>query len=336
MLEYKLPDYSIPYYEDNTRVSNSAIGWFLSKGPAYFRRMLDGKEPGLDLPQLRKGTMIHEYLLQPEIFWDDYQLFRGAKPKSTQAKNFCTAYLESTEIEPDKKLLYAYGLCYKTVGYREETVLNKAKELYAELKDYIEASQSKKMLISVFDLEQLEKIKENVTNHKLANELLKPAGQDGDIYRYHEFQINWEHGDIHCKSLLDGCIFDTKNKKFTIVDLKTTGSLWNFEHSMAKFDYYRQMMFYSIAVNWYLTYQGEDPDEWSWEVYIVGIDTTGSNEIRVFRLDKEALLDRCDTITKTLGSILWHIQNNKWEHTQEYYEGDGAETLPVITLYADE
>ena len=31
----------IPYYEDNTRISNSAIGWFLKKGPRYLRYMLD-------------------------------------------------------------------------------------------------------------------------------------------------------------------------------------------------------------------------------------------------------------------------------------------------------
>ena len=30
-------DISIPYYEDKTRISNSNIGWFLNKGPAYFR-----------------------------------------------------------------------------------------------------------------------------------------------------------------------------------------------------------------------------------------------------------------------------------------------------------
>lgn len=34
--KYKIPEYDIPYYEDNTRISNSAIGWFLNKGPAYF------------------------------------------------------------------------------------------------------------------------------------------------------------------------------------------------------------------------------------------------------------------------------------------------------------
>lgn len=32
------------YYSDTSRISNSAIGWFLKKGPKYLRDMLDGKE----------------------------------------------------------------------------------------------------------------------------------------------------------------------------------------------------------------------------------------------------------------------------------------------------
>lgn len=52
----------IPYYEDNTRISNSAIGWFLKKGPRYLKDMLDGKEEGISGKYLDKGTMIHMYL----------------------------------------------------------------------------------------------------------------------------------------------------------------------------------------------------------------------------------------------------------------------------------
>ena len=54
-------DISIPYYEDNTRISNSNIGWFLKKGPPYLKDMLDGKIEGLKASFLDKGTMIHEY-----------------------------------------------------------------------------------------------------------------------------------------------------------------------------------------------------------------------------------------------------------------------------------
>ena len=55
-------DLSIPYYEDLTRISNSNIGWFLNKGPAYLHKMLSGKGEEEKSLALTKGTMIHEYL----------------------------------------------------------------------------------------------------------------------------------------------------------------------------------------------------------------------------------------------------------------------------------
>ena len=65
-------DLSIPYYEDNTRISNSAIGWFLKNGPLYLHKKLTGLIPDEKGPQLERGTMIHEFILQPEEFEKDY------------------------------------------------------------------------------------------------------------------------------------------------------------------------------------------------------------------------------------------------------------------------
>ena len=79
----------IPYYEDNTRISNSAIGWFLNKGPQYLRDMLDNKEEGLSGKFLERGTMIHEYILQPEEFWKDYEgASRCGKCQNSGNNNF--------------------------------------------------------------------------------------------------------------------------------------------------------------------------------------------------------------------------------------------------------
>ena len=234
-----IPEYEIPYYEDNTRISNSAIGWFLNKGPAYFRRMLDGKENGLDLPQLRKGTMIHEFLLQPEQFWDDYMLFVGEKPKSAQAQKFCENLINTVEIELNKQLSEAYRKSYSIVGKSEDKILSEALKISVEYNDYIEAIKSKKILISQYDLDQLMKIQHNVEEHKLAKQLLQKSGDYSNIHVYHEFQINWDylvedelnHGaltPVACKSLLDSCTFNFDTKTCTIMDIKTTAKLWHF------------------------------------------------------------------------------------------------------------
>jgi len=47
-------DISIPYYEDRTRISNSNIGWFLNKGPAFLHKMLTEDVPEEKNPVLRK------------------------------------------------------------------------------------------------------------------------------------------------------------------------------------------------------------------------------------------------------------------------------------------
>lgn len=340
--EYKIPEYDIPYYEDNTRISNSAIGWFLNKGPAYFRRMLDGKEKGLDLPQLRKGTMIHEFLLQPDKFWDDYVLFDGDKPKSAQAQKFCENLINTVEIELNKQLSDAYRKSYSIVGKSEDKILSEALKISVEYKDYIEAIRSKKTLISQYDLDQLMKIQHNVGEHKLARQLIRRAGEHGNIHVYHEFQINWDYfaedelnheayTPIACKSLLDSCTFNFDTRTCTIMDIKTTAKLWHFEDSMKEFDYCRQLCFYKKAVYWYLTNILElSTDEfykWRFEFYIIAIDTTGSNEIRVFKLASIQVDSRSDTIHDFMTLYLWHLGTGNWDHSYDYYTGDGSETL---------
>lgn len=340
--EYKIPEYDIPYYEDNTRISNSAIGWFLNKGPAYFRRMLDGKEKGLDLPQLRKGTMIHEFLLQPDKFWDDYVLFDGEKPKSAQAQKFCENLINTVEIELNKQLSDAYRKSYSIVGKSEDKILSEALKISVEYKDYIEAIKSKKILISQYDLDQLMKIQHNVGEHKLARQLIRRAGEHGNIHVYHEFQINWEywvndelnHGactPIACKSLLDSCTFDFNARVCTIMDIKTTAKLWHFEDSMKEFDYCRQLCFYKKAVYWYLAnvleLSPDEIDKWVFKYYIIAIDTTGSNEIRVFMLGSTQVNSRNDTIHDFMRVYLWHLGTGNWDHSYDYYTGDGSETL---------
>lgn len=340
--EYKIPEYDIPYYEDNTRISNSAIGWFLNKGPAYFRNMLDGKEKGLDLPQLRKGTMIHEFLLQPDQFWNDYVLFDGDKPKSAQAQKFCENLINTVEIELNKQLSEAYRKSYSIVGKSEDKILSEALKISVEYKDYIEAIRSKKVLISQYDLDQLMKIQHNVGEHKLARQLIRKAGEHGNIHVYHEFQINWDYfaedelnheayTPIACKSLLDSCTFDFNARVCTIMDIKTTAKLWHFEDSMKEFDYCRQLCFYKEAVYWYLAnvleLSNDEIDKWIFKYYIIAIDTTGSNEIRVFTLASTQVNSRSNTIHDFMTLYLWHLGTGNWDHSYDYYTGDGSEIL---------
>lgn len=333
-----------PYYTDLTRISNSNIGWFLNKGPAYLHKMLTDPPPEEKNSTLERGTMIHEYLLQPEEFQKDYVVWDKPKPSSAQQEKFCQALAQSTEIEPNKAILSAYKEAYSTKGKTDENMLSEGLKIVSTLKDYIDFLKVNdgRIMISPWDVKMLEKIKQNIQSHKLAKNII---WANGYIWPYdqkdseniighgkkcfHEFHINWEsRKGVKCKSLLDGLTLDFKNKKAIIYDLKTTQKLWHFEDSINQYDYLRQLSYYYSAVCWYMREElGEDYFDWTFEFYIIGIDTTGSNEIRVFKISKEAVDSRGLTIIKALDAIAWHQSTGKWDHSKEYYEGDGAEIL---------
>lgn len=326
---------SVPYYKDFTRISNSNIGWFLNKGPAYLHKMLTEDVPEEKSQALERGTMIHEYILQPEEFQKDYVVWNKSRPSSVQQERFCQALVNSIEIEPNRAVLSAYKEAYSTAGKSEDKMLSEGLKIASTLKDYIDFLKANdgRIMISPWDVKMLERIKQNIQSHKLASRLI-PAYTNSDIFARHEFHINWEYkvkmdgGYIHCKSLLDGLTLDFKNNKAIIYDLKTTQKLWHFEDSINQYDYFRQLCYYTMAVKWYLKNElKEDPNDWEFEYYIIGIDTTGSYEIRVFQIDENAIQSRYDTIENALRDIWWHQTTEKWDHSREYYEGNGAELL---------
>jgi hypothetical protein len=331
-------DIFIPYYEDLSRISNSNIGWFLQKGPAYLHKMLTDPPPEEKNPVLERGSLIHMYLLQPEEFLKTYVVWDKSRPTSVQQEKFCQALANTVEIEPNKAILSAYKEAYSTAGRSEDKMLSEGLKIASTLKDYIDylKDPERKQMISPYEYQMLKKIRNNVEAHKLAWKIINTRGTVYESidsnkrvqWGAHEFHINWECRGVQCKSLLDGLTLDFENKKAIIYDLKTTQKLWHFEDSIDQYDYLRQLCYYKKAVLWYLEHEwGEDPLTWDFEFYIIGIDTTGSYEIRTFYIDEHAVDSRLSVIHDALDAIAWHQMNNKWDHSREYYNGDGSETL---------
>ena len=113
------------------------------------------------------------------------------------------------------------------------------------------------------------------------------------------------------------------------MDLKTTSHIGSFQDSMKDFDYLRQLCYYKMALLWYITNELKDTSEWTFKFYIIAIDTTGSNEIRVFEFTDDQVLSRSTTIVDALNEIAWHQKTGQWEHHKAYYDGDGAEKLSL-------
>lgn len=329
-------DISIPYYEDLTRISNSNIGWFLKKGPRYLKEMLDGKE-GLKASFLDKGTMIHEYILQPEEFWKDYTILDFAVPKVKQQKDLLEFYSSARLVDPfaseDDILLMSYETAYNNTKSKEKKI-QEAKELVELYQNYIEYFRNKdsKKVISFADLNMLKAIKKNMEDHKKANELLFNYPETFEVHN--EFHINWEYpnasslGDLPCKSLLDRVMIDHTNKKIILVDIKTTADVYNFKHSVEEFDYCRQLAYYWLAIHWYFKNELKlNIEEYEYETYIIAVQSHDGYEVRVFKFNPKTVEERLVAIDYAIKRIAWHKDNNLWDHMKEYYDEDGAEII---------
>lgn len=330
---------SVPYYEDLSRISNSNIGWFLKKGPAYLHKMLTDPPKEEKNSVLERGTMIHEYLLQPEEFQKDYIMWDKRRPSSAQQEKFCRALASSLEIEPNRAILDAYKCSYSIVGKTDEKMLTEGLKIASELKDYIRQLKDNpdQKMISSFDQFMLEKIEKSAFSHKAFVKLFKELPQKMEVY--HEFHINWKantkYGKINCKSLLDYVAFDFTNHVCIIADLKTSQNIWTFEDSIHKYDYLRQLMYYTMAAKWYIdVWRVEDSkefpsDKWTFEYYFIPIDTTGTYEVRVVRIPVKFVNEKLPTIQLCLELISWHMASDNWEHSKEYYANDGTEILSL-------
>lgn len=330
-------DITIPYYEDMTRISNSNIGWFLKKGPKYLKDSLDGKTEGLKASFLEKGTMIHEYILQPEEFWNDYIILDFEVPKVKQQRDllefYSTAKLTDPFASEDDILLMSYNSAYSNNKPIDKRI-QEAKELVKTYQNYIEYFKNKdsKKVISFADLNMLKTIKKNMENHKKANEILFNYPETFEVHN--EFHINWEYpnasstGDLSCKSLLDRVMIDHENKKIILVDIKTTADIYNFKHSVEEFDYHRQLAYYWLAIHWYFKHELElNIEEYEYESYIIAVQSHDGYEVRVFKINPKTIEERLVTIDMAIKRIAWHKDSNLWEHTKEYYDTDGSEEL---------
>jgi len=171
-----------------------------------------------------------------------------------------------------------------------------------------------------------------IKSHTKASELLYGHLLSDSI---NEKEVVWKHPvftDFMMKSIFDRLIIDTKAKKATLVDLKTTSkSVYDFTYSYRKYHYYRQMALYRLAVVWFLENEGYDIGEWAVDVYIVATQTNGFGDTAVFAPADEDLQLGIEEAHGLLERMKFHFDEDVWEHPREYYENNG-----VITLSLDE
>lgn len=327
----------IPYYDDNSRISNSSIGLFLSS-PKRLKKYLDGENEFASTASMKKGTMVHNYILEKSNFFDNYKILEFEVPSSQQQKQFCADYISSKENKPILRAFEAFKKNYSTTGQSDKNIAAKGLEMALKLKKYIkflrmQESGSNVLPISWSDLTMLKQNESAIKLHKKANWLIYKSSDDSNIEANSEFHINWEINidgiKIPLKSLIDRIIINHEAKHITLCDLKTTASIKDFKHSFSLYDYGRQLAFYWMAIYWYFRNElNIDIEEYTHDTFIVAINAE-SSEVKVFEIPDDVLNEKIEELRQILANIKWHIENGLWDYSKEYYNGDGSELLTL-------
>lgn len=331
----------------------SSLSYF-EISPKYFKDKLDGKieEPEFDFLEL--GTKLHYYLLEPNKFEELYIYLDFDVPKGENQIKFCeelSPVIKAKGKITDQILTQAYKNNYK-VKLSEAKTLENAKKLkttYNKYINYLSKADKYKDVINASTLKFLEDAKNAIINHKVANELLFTAGyttgsdvNNEDKFISNEHTIYWEHPYIEAngesiviKSTPDRFIVDHVNKVIKLIDLKTTSTLSKFATKFEDLKYYRQMTVYWLALGYSFKklFPDKNMKDYKKETYIVAIQTvSGSSwnipvECKVFNVKEEWLDTGEQSLSKVLSEMVWHLENDLWEHTRDYYEGSGVEYL---------
>ena len=309
------------YYEVKGQVSNSSLN-VLERSVREFKKFIYEDVEEKSTSYFDFGTALHMYILEPKRFEKEIKVLDYTLPKSQQQKEFCKAYAKLKKVT-DKNLKGIFLNSYKDTAKWKE----KATQIVKENSDYIEYLKysKNKLVISSETMRKIESISNELKVHKMASKLLQEASPvDTDILDFNELEIYWEYKGIKCKSMLDRVVVDTHEKIVYIIDLKTTASLVNFKTSFEKYRYDRQLAFYGMA----FTHSHENLDLKDYKIIgvIIAVDKNTA-EVKTFKISEEVLNKALDEIVTLLERAKWHIDNNKFDYSREYYEGEGFETL---------
>jgi len=314
------------YYELKGYVSNSSLN-VLEKSIREFKRFIYEDVGEESKPYFDFGTALHMYILEPERFKVDVLIHDYKGPKSKQQIDFCKAYAKLKKATPKKKKDIFLSI-YKPTDKWEE----KVNALVKEFKDYIKylKERQNKLVISTEIFKQIQSISLELKRHKMASKLLSEPSIVEDKVAFNELQILWDYKGTRCKSMLDRVIVDKDNKIVYIIDLKTTSSMKEFKKSFEKFRYDRQLAFYGMALSGELPEIAGVPHDDLIAYKVVGVIIAVDKftlEVKTFKIPEQTIDEALSEVNDLLERAKWHIDNNKFDYSKDYYEGDGFETL---------
>jgi len=317
------------YYSMKGYVSNSALSHFLHS-PRKFRKFILGELEEESQSYLELGKLIHLRLLEIHVYNSEIVPFDYIIPRSGQQKQFITDYINLKDVDATPELT-AYRKAYPLKKESDEKATEKAKELLETLvtyRQYLKASETRTVIQESIH-EDVKTVESNVRRHKRANELLYDVSEFFDTGEedesYNEIALFHKDEDLKFKALIDRVVVDHANKKIKLIDVKTSSKLHKFRESFDSYEYDRQLAFYDFMIRQNLDKFRAD-ESYEIDHHIVAIDTI-TKEVKTFLIDKNIIHDASKRIEDILESVRWHFKNDEWDHSMEYYTGNGDEKI---------
>ncbi len=315
------------YYREK-RVSSSSLKWF-ELSPLFFRKMLNREIEQESKRYFEIGKKIHMRILEPIEYEKNYIYLEFDTPKSKNQRKFCEDYISLPYKLAEERMVESYKRNYNVEKLSEDKIKERANELMRDLSKYITYLKRRSEVRDILSYTDNKLIEELVTlsrEHIGANKLLYISDEDKltkDIEEYNEIVIFFDFLGVQCKSMLDRVVINHTDKVCKLIDFKTSSNLGEFSHSFEEFKYYRQMVFYWLA----LYSRFPEIKNYNKETYIIGFQKGDIPECRVFNIVDSYMTYGLDEIEKLFPIIKWHFDNDKWDHTKQYYENNGIEKL---------
>lgn len=319
-------------YFQSPRISNSDLG-LLKYSPLYFKLVKNGEIEGISSSGFFFGSLVDCKVLTPGEFEDRYRLMPpGIGVPSSASSSYQETFCEFLVNGMDPIQAYAQA------GYstKSKTWTDSALKMAAEFADYVELMKEVRetghKLYSMDDQEKLSKIVQSLSDHQLARKLLFESPRNGEAVA--QLVVFFELYGIECRLMEDRVWIDDDQEVVYPVDLKTTSKpLSGFNYWYEKYDYHRQQAFYKEGISQWLRATGRENHRV--EPLIVVVDTDRVHECKVLQPHPSYLERGAAEMNDLLDRLLWHQQRDQWQHTREYYENDGLETLIPETNGAD-
>ena len=249
---------------------------------------------------LNLGSAVHELFLQPESFTLGAAFNKPSAKLGLVLDKVITYRKQGFSIR-DAIIKSCHEVNYYKSSLsdsRIKSIIASGIEYYQNCKNLIDPSI---ILLSNKDRITCQACVSNLNNNPSIRNLIYPHDIFGEpIESYNEdalfINIIGKYNNKECllklKLKADNWTIDPDNKIITLNDLKTTGHLLHqfMNDSFIKFHYPRQMGFYLwVLLQYCKKHYGYNSKEWTVNVNIIAVETTGENRAGIFNINREYL-----------------------------------------------